>query len=49
VLDGGRTPGGLPSTVVRVGGGGLRLLRAGAVPWEAVEAALRSPLPSRDG
>jgi L-threonylcarbamoyladenylate synthase len=49
VLDGGKTPGGLPSTVVDVGAGGPRLLRAGAVPWEAVEDALRSPLPSRGG
>jgi L-threonylcarbamoyladenylate synthase len=49
VLDGGRTPGGLPSTVVEVGAGGPRLLRAGAVPWEAVEEALRSLLPSRGG
>ena len=49
VLDGGSTPGGLPSTVVQVGEGGPRLVRAGAVPWEAVVAALRSSLPSRDG
>jgi len=47
VLDGGPTSGGLPSTVVQVGDGGPRLLRAGAVPWEAVEAVLRSSLPSR--
>jgi len=47
VLDGGSTSGGLPSTVVQVGEGGPRLLRAGAVPWEAVEAVLRSSLPSR--
>jgi L-threonylcarbamoyladenylate synthase len=47
VLDGGETPGGLPSTVVEVGASGPRLLRAGAVPWEAIEEALRSPLPSR--
>jgi L-threonylcarbamoyladenylate synthase len=47
VLDGGATPGGLPSTVVQVGEGGPRLLRAGAVPWEAVESVLRSSLPSR--
>lgn len=39
VLDGGETPGGLPSTVVAVGPEGPRLLRAGAVPWEAVRAA----------
>ena len=49
VLDGGRTPGGLPSTVVEFGAGAPRLLRAGAVPWEAVAGALRSPLPSRGG
>jgi L-threonylcarbamoyladenylate synthase len=49
VLDGGETPGGLPSTVVEVGPGGVRLVRAGAVPWNAVQEALRSPLPSRDG
>ncbi len=49
VLDGGRTRGGLPSTVVEFGAGAPRLLRAGAVPWEAVAGALRSPLPSRGG
>jgi L-threonylcarbamoyladenylate synthase len=49
VLDGGRTPGGLPSTVVEVGGGAPRLLRDGAVPWSVVEGVLRSALPSRGG
>jgi L-threonylcarbamoyladenylate synthase len=49
VLDGGPTPGGLPSTVVDLSGPRARLVRAGAVPWAAVEAALRCPLPSRDG
>lgn len=39
VLDAGPTPGGLPSTVVAVEGGRLRLLRAGAVAAAAVEAA----------
>ena len=39
VLDGGEVPGGLPSTVVVLGPNGPRLLRAGAVPWEAVRAA----------
>jgi L-threonylcarbamoyladenylate synthase len=49
VLDGGPTPGGLPSTVVELGPEGARLLRAGAVPWNDVESALRrGPLPSRD-
>ncbi len=42
VLDGGETPGGLPSTVVAVDPAGPRLLRAGAVPWEAVRAAAGS-------
>jgi len=41
VLDAGPSPGGLPSTVVEVSGGGVRLLRPGAVPWAAVEEALR--------
>ncbi len=44
VLDGGRTPGGLPSTVVAVERGGVRLVREGAVPFRDVQAALR-----RDG
>ncbi len=41
VLDGGRTPGGLPSTVVAVEGDRLRLVRDGAVPFGTVRAALR--------
>lgn len=49
VLDGGPTPGGLPSTVVELGPSGARLLRAGAIPWPRVEEALRAPLPSSDG
>jgi L-threonylcarbamoyladenylate synthase len=40
VLDGGATPGGLPSTVVVVEPGGVRLVRPGAVSPEAVAAAL---------
>lgn len=42
VLDGGRTPGGLPSTVVRLEGGALQVLRAGPVTAEAVAEALRA-------
>ncbi len=42
VLDGGATPGGLPSTVVALSAGCLRVVRAGAVPIEAVERALRA-------
>jgi L-threonylcarbamoyladenylate synthase len=41
VLDGGETPGGAPSTLVAVEGDGVRLVRAGAVPWELVLAAAR--------
>lgn len=49
VLDGGPTPGGLPSTVVALEGEGARLVRAGAVAWEAVLEALGRPLPSSGG
>ncbi len=45
LLDGGDTPGGSPSTVVAVAGARLELLRAGAVRWEAVEAAARADAP----
>ncbi len=42
VLDGGRTPGGLPSTVVEpVADADVRVVREGAVPLEAVRIALR--------
>lgn len=41
VLDAGPAPGGLPSTVVAVEGGRLRLLREGAVAWALVERAAR--------
>lgn len=34
VLDGGATPGGLPSTIVALDGGAPRLVRAGAVPFD---------------
>ncbi len=36
VLDGGRTPGGLPSTIVDATGTTPVLVRAGVVPWERV-------------
>ncbi len=49
VLDGGTTPGGLPSTVIAVEEGRVRLLRVGAVSLDDVEAALRLPLPSCGG
>jgi L-threonylcarbamoyladenylate synthase len=39
VLDGGRTQGGRPSTIVEVAGGTLRLLREGVIPMDVVRAA----------
>jgi len=41
VLDGGPTPGGLASTVVRLEGTAVRVLRQGPVTAQAVEGALR--------
>ena len=41
VLDGGATPGGLPSTVATFQEGALRVLRAGAIPGAALERSLR--------
>ncbi|MGD0782699.1 MAG: L-threonylcarbamoyladenylate synthase [Candidatus Aminicenantales bacterium] len=40
IVDGGRTPGGAPSTIVDLTSGAPRLLRAGAVPWNLILAAL---------
>jgi L-threonylcarbamoyladenylate synthase len=40
VVDGGRTPGGAPSTLVALAGGRPRILRAGAVPEDQVAACL---------
>jgi L-threonylcarbamoyladenylate synthase len=40
LIDTGPTPGGAPSTIVDVTGAAPRLVRAGAVPWDAIEAWL---------
>ena len=40
LLDAGKTPGGAPSTIVDVTGDDVRLIRAGAIPWEEVQACL---------
>ena len=40
IVDGGPTPGPVPSTIVDCTGGELRLLRAGALGWERIEAAI---------
>jgi L-threonylcarbamoyladenylate synthase len=42
VLDGGATPGGLPSTVAALEGGALRVVRAGAIAPQALERALHT-------
>jgi L-threonylcarbamoyladenylate synthase len=46
ILDGGATPHGLESTVLDASGGGIVLLRPGAVPREAIEAVLGQALAS---
>jgi L-threonylcarbamoyladenylate synthase len=38
LLDAGRTPGGPPSTIVDVTGSEPRLVRAGAISWEEIQA-----------
>jgi L-threonylcarbamoyladenylate synthase len=42
MLDAGRTPGGAPSTIVDVTAGEPRLVRAGAIAWEEIQAWLHS-------
>jgi L-threonylcarbamoyladenylate synthase len=42
VLDAGPTPGGLPSTIIAVERGSARLVREGAVPFDAVDAIARA-------
>jgi L-threonylcarbamoyladenylate synthase len=41
VLDGGATPGGLPSTVAQLDGDRVRVLRAGPISAEALERSVR--------
>ncbi|MCX7622535.1 MAG: L-threonylcarbamoyladenylate synthase [Thermomicrobium sp.] len=41
-VDGGRTPGGVPSTVVALEGGVVKILRRGALDPALIEAALRA-------
>jgi L-threonylcarbamoyladenylate synthase len=40
IVDGGETPGGLPSTIVEVAGGTVRIVRRGVVTDDAIRAAL---------
>ena len=44
IVDGGATPVGLESTIVKVEGGTLRLLRPGGIAAEVIEAAAGLPL-----
>jgi L-threonylcarbamoyladenylate synthase len=41
VLDGGRCPGGVPSTVVDASGEAMRIVRIGPLDEAALRAALR--------
>jgi L-threonylcarbamoyladenylate synthase len=41
LIDAGRTPGGLPSTIVDITSDPPQLLRAGAIPWDEIEAWLQ--------
>lgn len=41
LLDSGAAPGGLPSTIVRIGERGPALVRAGAIAWERVLESLQ--------
>jgi L-threonylcarbamoyladenylate synthase len=46
LIDAGMTPGGAPSTIVDVTGADLRLVRAGAISWDDIQAWLRNaPIP----
>jgi len=42
LVDAGATPGGPPSTIVDLTTGEPRLIRAGAVSWDAVNACVRN-------
>jgi L-threonylcarbamoyladenylate synthase len=42
VLDGGTSPGGVPSTVVDCSGPAIRILRPGAIPGEHIERVVRN-------
>jgi L-threonylcarbamoyladenylate synthase len=44
IIDGGRTPGGLPSTIVDLASGAPRILREGRIPAERFGAVLRGAI-----
>ena len=43
IIDGGKTPGGVPSTVIDCTENDLKILRAGPISLEAIKAKLSSP------
>jgi len=45
LIDGGRTPGGRPSTIIDMSEGGIKLLREGAVPYEEILKAANHHTP----
>jgi L-threonylcarbamoyladenylate synthase len=42
IIDGGRTPGGAPSTIVRLSGETVTLVRQGQTPFDAILAAMKA-------
>ncbi len=49
LIDTGRTPGGAPSTIVDATGAGPALVRAGAIPWDEIQAWLHNEQGARQG
>jgi L-threonylcarbamoyladenylate synthase len=45
LIDGGPTPGGAPSTIIDVTGAEPRLIRAGAISWDEIQAWLHTDPP----
>lgn len=43
VIDGGRTPGGVPSTIVDCTGNGIRIVREGAIPESEIDRVISRP------
>ena len=50
LIDGGQTPGGMPSTIIDASDAAIRLVREGAIQWEKIERHLaRSSAVQRTG
>ncbi len=48
LVDGGRTPGGAPSTIVRLSGETIILVRRGQIPFDAILAAMKTAAGKKD-